>query len=96
MSKAWVKLLTISVNCGIILSKRILLTLKVLSSTITSLISNVVSFITFNNERLTYIRTSIRDVTSVKFISIISSTEKLRQVTLVKFRTLFANKDTQE
>ena len=68
--------------------------LNTLSNVVLSLITNVVSFITFNNERLIYVATRLRNITSVKFNSVISSTEKLRQATLVKFRTIFANKDT--
>ena len=90
------KLLTISINCGIILGKSISKSFTILSSLVISLIVTVISFINFNNERLIYVATRLRNITSVKFSSVISSTEKLRQATLVKFRTIFANKDTLE
>ena len=92
----WSKVLTISINCGIILGKSINKSISIISNVVASLLVTFISFINFNNERLIYVATRLRQLTSVKFNTVFTSTEKLRQATLVKFRTIFANKDTQE
>ena len=61
------KLLTISVNCGIILSKTAIKVLSVVSTVIVSLINSVVSFTAFPVDRLIYAADKIRTATIVKF-----------------------------
>ena len=70
-------LLTISVNCGIILSIAISFTLSVLSTVIPQLVIEAVSFVTFPVDRLIY------------------AADKIRTATVIKFRTIFADKDTR-
>ena len=56
------KLLTISVNCGIILSKLVYKTLTVLSTVSLSIIKSVISFTRYPVNRLIYAATRIRKV----------------------------------
>jgi hypothetical protein len=72
-----VKTLTISVNCGIILSKLINKYINTTSTAIASLLANAVSFINYPVDRLIY------------------AADKIREVTVIKFRTIFIDKDTR-
>jgi hypothetical protein len=72
-----VKTLTISVNCGIILSKLINKYINATSTVIASLLANAVSFINYPVDRLIY------------------AADKIREVTVIKFRTIFIDKDTR-
>lgn len=56
------KLLTISVNCGIILSKLVYKTLTVLSTSTLSIVKSVISFTRYPVDRLIYAATKIRKV----------------------------------
>jgi len=87
--------LTISVNCGIILSKSINKYFNILSNVIISLITNVISFINFNRGKLIYAADKVREIAKVRFDTIFTATQKPREVTIVKFRTIFINKDNQ-
>jgi hypothetical protein len=70
-------LLTISVNCGIILSRALSVTLSIISTVIPQLVIEAVSFVTFPVDRLIY------------------AADKIRTATVIKFRTIFADKDTR-
>jgi hypothetical protein len=69
--------LTISVNCGIILSKAISLAFSIISTVIPSLVTSVVSFVTYPVDRLMY------------------AADRIRSVTVTKFRTIFITKDLE-
>ena len=71
------KTLTISVNCGIILSKLINKYINATSTAIASLLANAVSFTNYPVDRLIY------------------AADRLREVTVIKFRTIFIDKDTR-
>ena len=87
--------MTIAVNCGIILSKLINKQLTIVSSVLVTLVTNVISFINFAKNKVIYARNSIRDQAKIRFDTIVIASSKLRQVTSVKFRTLFINKDSK-
>ena len=89
------KVLTISVNCGIILSKLINKQLTIITTVLSTLIVSVISFINFAKNKVMYARNSIRDQAKIRFDTIIEASSKLKQVTSVKFRTLFINKDSK-
>jgi hypothetical protein len=72
-----VKTLTISVNCGIILSKLINKYINATSTAIASLLANAISFTNYPVDRLIY------------------AADRLREVTVIKFRTIFIDKDTR-
>ena len=77
VNKFFNKLLTISVNCGIILSRALSFTLSVISTVIPRLVVEAVSFVSFPVDRLIY------------------AADKIRTATVIKFRTIFADKDTR-
>ena len=89
------KLLTIVVNCGIILSKLINKSFNIVSVVISTLLPVVISFINFDRQKVIYARDPVRTQSRIRFDTIVEAASKLRQVTSVKFRTLFINKDSK-
>lgn len=77
VEKFFNKVLTISVNCGIILSRALSLTLSLISTVIPQLVVEAVSFVSYPVDRLIY------------------AADKIREITVTKFRTIFADKDTR-
>jgi hypothetical protein len=92
MSRFIRKYLTIVPISAIIIGKSVSKTLRVLSTIIPTLYAGVISFSKYANNKVIYAQAGLRSLSSVKFIRLVGTLQRVREVTLIKLNDLFKNK----
>ena len=85
--------MTISVNSVIILVKGINKLFNIISSITPSLVTSVISFVNYAANKVIYAVPKLRTLAATRFITMVGTLKKVRSASLVKFRTLFIDKD---
>lgn len=92
MSRFIRKYLTIVPISAIIIGKSLSKTIRVLSTIIPNLYAGVISFAKYANNKVIYAQAGLRSLSSVKFIRLVGTLQRVREVTLIKLNDLFKNK----
>jgi len=93
LTKTGIKVLTIGVNSVIILVKSISKLFSIISNTSTSLVASAISFVNYAANKVIYAVPKLRSLAATRFITMVGTLKKVRSASLVKFRTLFIDKD---